>query len=128
MSLPLLALVVVAALASGYLLYGRFLARTLALDDATPTPAQREEDGVDFVPTRPFYLMGQHFSAIAAAGPIVGPIVACQLFGWIQDGKAGTSMPAFGDLTDEQIWDLINYIQVEFQGKPPPEATPSSSE
>jgi mono/diheme cytochrome c family protein len=50
-----------------------------------------------------------------------------QLFDWIQDGKEGTDMPAFGDdLSDEQIWDLINYIQVEFQGKPAAAAgTPS---
>ncbi len=40
-------------------------------------------DGVDFVPTRPFYLFAQHFSAIAAAGPIAGPILACQAFGWL---------------------------------------------
>src|SRR4029453_6200869 len=39
--------------------------------------------GVDFVPTRPFYLFGQHLSAIAAAGPIAGPILACQAFGWL---------------------------------------------
>jgi carbon starvation protein len=39
-------------------------------------------DGVDYVPTPRFYLFGQHFSAIAAAGPIAGPILACQLFGW----------------------------------------------
>ena len=43
----------------------------------------RRNDGVDFVPTRPFYLLGQHFSAIAAAGPIAGPILACQQFGWL---------------------------------------------
>ncbi|HET9662394.1 MAG TPA: copper resistance protein CopC [Thermomicrobiales bacterium] len=49
-----------------------------------------------------------------------------QLFDWIQNGKEGTDMPAFGDdLTDEQIWDLINYIQVEFQGKPAAGGTPS---
>ncbi len=47
-----------------------------------------------------------------------------ELFDWIQNGKPGTEMPAFGDLTDEQIWDLINYIQVEFQGKPMAEGTP----
>ena len=40
-------------------------------------------DGEDFVPTKPFYLFGQHFSAIAAAGPIAGPIIACQAFGWL---------------------------------------------
>ena len=49
-----------------------------------------------------------------------------QLFEWIQNGKPGTDMPAFGEtLTDEQIWDLINYIQVGFQGKPTADATPS---
>jgi carbon starvation protein len=83
MSLPLVALLVVAALAAGYVLYGRFLARRLLLDDAVPTPAERLRDGVDYVPTRPFYLLGQHFSAIAAAGPIAGPILACQVFGWV---------------------------------------------
>jgi carbon starvation protein len=38
---------------------------------------------VDFIPTRPFYLLSQHFSAIAAAGPIAGPILACGQFGWL---------------------------------------------
>ena len=47
------------------------------------TPAVKVNDGVDFVPTRPFYLFAQHFSAIAAAGPIAGPILACQAFGWL---------------------------------------------
>jgi carbon starvation protein len=59
------------------------VARQLALDDAALTPAVTREDGVDFVPTRRFYLLGQHFSAIAAAGPIAGPILACQQFGWL---------------------------------------------
>lgn len=67
----------------GYLTYGKFIARQFRLDDRSTTPAVARADGVDFVPTRPFYLMGQHFSAIAAAGPIVGPIVACQDFGWL---------------------------------------------
>ena len=49
-----------------------------------------------------------------------------QLFAWIQNGKPGTDMPAFGEtLTDEQIWQLIDYIQVEFQGKPLVEGTPA---
>jgi len=82
MSLPLLALLVLAGLALGYHFYGRFIARRFRLDDANPTPAGQVNDGVDFVPTKPFYLLGQHFSAIAAAGPIVGPIAACQAFGW----------------------------------------------
>ncbi len=82
-SLPQIALVAIVGLALGYRFYGRFVARQYALDDATPTPAVRVNDGDDFVPTRPFYLLGQHFSAIAAAGPIAGPILACQVFGWL---------------------------------------------
>lgn len=83
MPLPLLAALVLVALFLGYRVYGRFVAQQYALNDAQPTPATRHDDGVDFVPTRPFYLLGQHFSAIAAAGPIAGPILAAQQFGWL---------------------------------------------
>src|SRR5688572_13009053 len=83
MSLPLLAAIVIATLALGYRFYGGFVARQYGLDPAADTPAERLRDGVDFVPTKPFYLLGQHFSAISAAGPIVGPILACQQFGWL---------------------------------------------
>lgn len=83
MSLALLATLVLVVLALGYRLYGRFVANQYAFDDARPTPAERLNDGVDFVPTKPFYLLGQHFSAIAAAGPIAGPIIAAQQFGWL---------------------------------------------
>src|SRR3990167_5479757 len=83
MSLPLIATVMLVGLFFGYRLYGGFVARQYALDDSSPTPATRHADGVDFVPTRPFYLLGQHFSAIAAAGPIAGPILAAQQFGWL---------------------------------------------
>jgi len=81
-SLTLLALAFTALLVAGYRLYGRFVAARLGLDDARVTPAHAKQDGVDFVPTKPFYLFAQHFSAIAAAGPIAGPILACQNFGW----------------------------------------------
>jgi carbon starvation protein len=81
--LPLLAAVVIAVLTLGYLFYGRFVARSYALDDTVTTPAAAINDGEDYVPTKPFYLMGQHFSAIAAAGPIAGPILAVQMFGWL---------------------------------------------
>ena len=83
MNLLTLSLVVMACLAAGYLLYGRLIARFYRLDDTRVTPASERNDGVDFVPTRPFYLFAQHFSAIAAAGPIVGPIAACMAFGWL---------------------------------------------
>jgi carbon starvation protein len=82
-SLPLLAGSVLVVLALGYRFYGRFVARQYALASTADTPAHKHADGVDFVPTKPFYLFGQHFSAIAAAGPIVGPILACQQFGWL---------------------------------------------
>jgi carbon starvation protein len=83
MSLSLLAAAVIAVLVIGYRSYGRLISRQFALANTPDTPAHTKADGVDFVPTRPFYLFGQHFSAIAAAGPIVGPILACQQFGWL---------------------------------------------
>jgi carbon starvation protein len=83
MSLPLLALATLGVLVLGYNSYGRLIARQFSIDDATLTPAVSRNDGIDFVPTRPFYLLGQHFSAIAAAGPIAGPILACMQFGWL---------------------------------------------
>ncbi len=83
MSLPLLAVSFIVLITLGYRLYGGWVARQFAIDDTHPTPAVKQEDGVDFVPTKPFYLFGQHFSAIAAAGPIAGPILACNQFGWL---------------------------------------------
>lgn len=83
MSLPLLALGFLVMLVVAYSLYGKWLARQFALDDNNTTPANKVNDGVDFVPTAPFYLFAQHFSAIAAAGPIAGPILACQTWGWL---------------------------------------------
>lgn len=82
-SLPVLAGTVLVVLALGYRFYGRFVARQYNLGTTRDTPAHRHRDDVDFVPIRPFYLFGQHFSAIAAAGPIVGPILATQQFGWL---------------------------------------------
>ncbi|HSE97123.1 MAG TPA: carbon starvation CstA family protein, partial [Blastocatellia bacterium] len=82
MSLPLLALAFLVLLVASYRLYGRWVARQFQIDDSNPTPAHKMNDGVDFVPTPRFYLFAQHFSAIAAAGPIAGPILACQTWGW----------------------------------------------
>jgi carbon starvation protein len=83
MPLPLLAFGFLVFLAAAYRLYGGWVARQFQLDDRRTTPATSVNDQVDFVPTRPFYLFAQHFSAIAAAGPIAGPIIACQTFGWL---------------------------------------------
>jgi carbon starvation protein len=81
--LPLLALLFGALLLGGYVTYGRWVERRIDPDGSRVTPAHEHADGVDFVPTAPFYLFGQHLSAIAAAGPIAGPILACRDFGWL---------------------------------------------
>lgn len=83
MNLPLLALTFLILLAAAYRLYGGWVARQFSIDDRRTTPAHEFNDGIDYVPVKPFYLFGQHFSAIAAAGPIAGPILACQTFGWL---------------------------------------------
>ena len=67
----------------GYVFYGRLLARWFDLDAKRKTPACAVNDGVDFVPANAPLLLGQHFSAIAAAGPIVGPILGALAFGWL---------------------------------------------
>lgn len=81
--LPLLALSFGLLLLVAYRAYGRFVERRFAPDDARETPAVALADGVDFVPTPRFYLFAQHLSAIAAAGPIAGPILAARDFGWL---------------------------------------------
>ena len=81
--LAALAIIFLIWLVFGYFAYGRWIAKQFKLNDSRETPANKINDGEDFVPTRPFYLFGQHFSAIAAAGPIAGPIIACQAFGWL---------------------------------------------
>lgn len=66
-----------------YLTYGRLLSKLLRLDPKAKTPAVELRDDVDYSPIEPKFLLGQHFSAIAAAGPVVGPIVAGLMFGWL---------------------------------------------
>lgn len=68
----------------GYNTYGNFLAKKVfKLDDTKVTPAVELNDGQDYVPAKKSMLLGQHFSAIAAAGPINGPIIAAIMFGWV---------------------------------------------
>jgi len=63
-----------------YRFYSRFLAnKVLQLDDNRVTPAERHNDGLDYVPTNKFVLYGHHFAAIAGAGPLVGPVLAAQM-------------------------------------------------
>ncbi|WP_126426730.1 carbon starvation protein A [Brevibacillus marinus] len=66
-----------------YRLYGTFMtAKVLRVDDSRPTPAHTLQDGKDYVPTNRWVAFGHHFAAIAAAGPLVGPILAAQ-FGYL---------------------------------------------
>jgi carbon starvation protein len=83
--MTLLAIVLVSAvvLSIAYWTYGPLLARLLRLDPTAETPAVTLRDDVDYVPIESKFLLSQHFSAIAAAGPIVGPIVAGVAFGWL---------------------------------------------
>ncbi|MDP4643934.1 MAG: hypothetical protein NWS71_05770 [Opitutales bacterium] len=69
-------------LAVAYRFYGTFLERRCRIEPDRETPACEINDGVDYVPTRASVLFGHHFSSIAGAGPIVGPIIAASVFGW----------------------------------------------
>lgn len=82
MSAVLILLIAFALLALGYIFYGSWLAKQWGVDPNHETPAHTSYDGKDFVPANPAVLMGHHFSSIAGAGPINGPIQAA-VFGWI---------------------------------------------
>ena len=65
-----------------YVVYGSWLAKQWGIDPTRKTPAETQKDGIDYLPTKPAVLLGHHFSSIAGAGPIVGPITAA-VFGWV---------------------------------------------
>jgi carbon starvation protein len=70
----------VAVYTIAYRFYARYIARNIMqLDDRRLTPAERKNDGLDYVPTHKWVLFGHHFAAIAGAGPLVGPILAAQM-------------------------------------------------
>jgi carbon starvation protein len=87
----------------GYRFYSRFLAaRVFELNDRRATPAERLENGRDFVPTTKWVLFGHHFAAIAGAGPLVGPVLAAQ-FGYLP----GTIWIVFGVVLAGAVQDFI---------------------
>ncbi len=87
----------------GYRFYGRFLAqRVLEVDPSRATPAERLNNGRDFVPTTRYVLFGHHFAAIAGAGPLVGPVLAMQ-FGWLP----GTLWIVFGVVLGGAVQDFV---------------------
>ena len=77
-----LMIIAIIVLSAGYLLYGRWLAKTWGIDENAPTPAYTQQDGVDYVPADTNVVFGHQFASIAGAGPINGPIQAA-IFGWV---------------------------------------------
>ena len=82
MNAMLVVIVGIIILIAGYVFYGGWLAKQWGVDDTKVTPAHELEDGMDYVPAKAPVLMGHHFSSIAGAGPINGPIQAA-VFGWV---------------------------------------------
>ncbi len=86
-----------------YRFYSRFLAeRVFGLDNRRATPAERLNNGCDFVPTSRWVLFGHHFAAIAGAGPLVGPVLAAQ-FGYLP----GTIWIVFGVVLGGAVQDFV---------------------
>ena len=83
MNTLLLVVICVAVLLCGYIFYGRWLCKQWGVGEGKEeTPAHTMQDGIDYVPAKAPVLMGHHFSSIAGAGPITGPIGAA-IFGWV---------------------------------------------
>lgn len=81
----LVAILFIAAISflAAYGIYGRFLSRRYELDDSRATPSHTNYDGIDRCPAHKAVLLGHHFSSIAGAAPIVGPIIGAIAFGWV---------------------------------------------
>ena len=104
---PLNGLWFVVAAACSYLVAYRFYsafiaAKVLALDDSRATPAERLDDGRDFVPTNKWIVLGHHFAAIAGPGPLVGPTLAAQ-FGYLP----GTLWLVVGAILGGAVQDFV---------------------
>ncbi len=68
----------------GYKFYGRVAERLWQIDPKRKTPAREKEDGVDYIPAKNWLILfGHHFASIAGAGPIIGPVIVCAVWGWL---------------------------------------------
>jgi len=81
--LAILFIVAIVLFAVCYKIYGSYMAGIYGLSDENKTPAEAMFDGIDYCPAHPAVLLGHHFASIAGAGPIVGPITAAAMFGWL---------------------------------------------
>lgn len=109
-------LVIISALvlAIAYRLYGAFIAaKVLTVNQYRTTPAVAINDGVDYVPTNKWVTFGQHFAAIAGAGPLVGPVIAAQ-FGYLP----GVLWILIGSVLAGAVHDFVLlFASVRYQGK-----------
>ena len=89
MNAALFLIIGIVILLCGYIFYGGWLAKKWGIDNKNVTPAHEMEDGKDYCPAKAPVLMGHHFSSIAGAGPITGPISAAAAgFALIEFDKA----------------------------------------
>ena len=109
---------------AGYKIYGSWIERQLVLpDDSVPTPAHELRDGVDYSPAKTPLLFGHHFSSIAGAGPIVGPLLGVLYFGWL----AAALWIALGSIFIGAVHDYLALMaSVRNQGKSIAEITERS--
>ncbi len=109
-------LVVVSALVLmiAYRLYGSFIAaKVLTVNQYRVTPAMAHDDGIDYVPTNKWVTFGQHFAAIAGAGPLVGPVIAAQ-FGYMP----GVLWILIGSVLAGGVHDFVLlFASVRYDGK-----------
>ncbi|HOK55880.1 MAG TPA: carbon starvation protein A [bacterium] len=69
--------------AISYILYGKYLEKLWEIDERRKTPAYTKTDGIDYIPAKHWLILfGHHFSSIAGAGPILGPVIAICVWGW----------------------------------------------
>lgn len=96
-----------------YITYGRYLAKKWGIEPERKTPAYEFEDGKDYVPNQPVIVFGHHFTSIAGAGPINGPIIAA-MFGWVPV----LLWIIFGGIFFGAVQDFVSlYVSVRNKGK-----------
>ncbi len=84
MNVLIIAAILILWLVAGYKIYGNIIVKKVAqVDDSRPTPAHELCDGIDYSPAKKSLLFGHHFSSIAGAGPILGPLLGVLYFGWL---------------------------------------------
>lgn len=84
MNTLIIAIVLILWLILGYKIYGSFIEKKIVkADNSRSTPARELDDGIDYSPAKKWILFGHHFSSIAGAGPILGPLLGVLYFGWL---------------------------------------------